>query len=104
MITKTRKCIDQLARYGRKPRNAEIGQRIDFAEDSLLSALREIQSRLTVLLADFEGDRQYEAVSAIAGGAGAAGPIGSQWEKAVAKAVELESLCLYGCERTDIPE
>lgn len=97
--TNTSPAAAQLAAYDRTPRNAEVARRIEFAERQLLDSLKEIQRRIEGLLEDYENGRPYEAITTIVQTAGAAGPVGSQWEKAVAKAVELESLMLYACHQ-----
>ena len=98
MNTTTTPALAQLARYERTPINSEIARRIQFAESTLVSALEAIASRVAGLLDDLQNERPYEAITTIVQTAGASGPIGSQWEKAIAKAVELESLMLYATE------
>lgn len=70
-------------------------------EEAIARSLAEIISRATDLLADLrDPDKASWAVQRILQSAGASGPIGSLWEKAVADASRLEAILNYCLVRT----
>ena len=65
------------------------------AEHEVRRSLGEIIERATALLDKVNSEYAYGACSRIAHSAGASGPIGSEWEKAIAAASRVEMIVRY---------
>jgi hypothetical protein len=73
------------------------------AELTMVDALKGIVARAERLLADLaDPATAWHAVAEAAQGAGASGPIGSLWEKALAAAVKAQTIGAYGMEPVKI--
>jgi hypothetical protein len=66
---------------------------LNYTERRMADALGEIKRRVDALLAALDDpDGVWDAVAEIANGAGASGPIGSMWERALAAATEARTI------------
>lgn len=87
------------ATYRRQPVDATAAHALRECERQFTEALVEILDRAQRLLDLLDDpDTAWEAVANATMGAGASGPIGSQWEKALAAAVRAKVLGEYATE------
>lgn len=93
--------LREIDQQGYKLRDGRVATELTWAEDDVRGSLLEIQRRVTKLLADLDGEMPSWAIRQIADCAGSTGPIGSQWERAIAKAVKVQTIidhCMVSVE------
>lgn len=98
MNTKS-KILAEVAAHGREVRPGAASE-VALREGLLVLSLTEIRDRIEDLLTLFEAS-PLAAVGNITRSAGASGPIGSLWEKALADAVVISTLTTYALVPTE---
>jgi hypothetical protein len=84
--------LNEIHRSGYVLDREDLEQEIAWAEDDVRRSLREIISRAEKILDGLDGEHAGFTMSRIADSAGCSGPIGSLWEKCIAKSMKIEVL------------